>query len=134
MNICVFRPVFQRFSSFSYLLTANCHSMYFCIELLFWTLLVSLKASVSDFYRFWTLTQFTTCLFRATHGWGRVGTKARLPKICHTFPTMMKLGTVKPYVRKIQKIYNSHDTPLSFAEISIFSLKISYFCNIGKCR
>ena len=29
-------------------------------------------------------------LFGAAHGWG--GKKAPLPKICHTYPTMMKLG------------------------------------------
>ena len=27
-----------------------------------------------------------------------------LPKICHTYPTMMKLGTVIPYQRKIKKM------------------------------
>ena len=37
-----------------------------------------------------------------------------LPKICHTYPTMMKLGTVIPYLKKIQKIYESRDTPLEF--------------------
>ena len=25
-------------------------------------------------------------------------------KICHTYPTMMKVGTVVPYIRKIQNI------------------------------
>ena len=29
--------------------------------------------------------------------------KASLPKTCHTYPTMMKLGTVIPYLKKIQK-------------------------------
>ena len=51
--------------------------------------------------------------FGAAHGWG--GKKAPLPKICHTYPTMMKLGTVIPYLKKIQK-YMSHVTrPLSSA-------------------
>ena len=27
-----------------------------------------------------------------------------LPKICHAYPTMVKLGTVIPYLKKIQKI------------------------------
>ena len=35
-----------------------------------------------------------------------------LPKICRTYPTMMKLGTVMPDPKKIQKIYESRDTPL----------------------
>ena len=37
-----------------------------------------------------------------------------LPKICHTYPAMMKLGTVIPYLRKTQKIYKSRDTSLEF--------------------
>ena len=36
------------------------------------------------------LTLFRMDLFGALHGWG--GKKAPLPKICHTYPTIMKLG------------------------------------------
>ena len=57
-----------------------------------------------------------------------------VPKICLTYPTMMKLGTVIPYLKKIQKIYESRDTPLSSADISIFSMEISKDCYIKKCR
>ena len=43
------------------------------------------------------------------------GQKAsHLPKICHKYPAMMKLGTVTPYLKKIQKINKSHDTLLKF--------------------
>ena len=42
------------------------------------------------------------------------GKKDPLPKICHTYPSMMKLGTVIPYLRKIQKIYESRDTTPDF--------------------
>ena len=52
--------------------------------------------------------------FGAAHGWGEGGKNAPLPKICHTYPTVMKLGTVIPYPKKIQKIYESRDTPLEF--------------------
>ena len=49
----------------------------------------------------------------AAHRWeGQKG--PRLPKICHIHPKMMKLGTVIPQLKKIQKIYESHDTPLEF--------------------
>ena len=48
----------------------------------------------------------------ATHGWG--DKKAPLPKICHTSPTMIKLGTAIPYPKKIQEIYESRDTFLKF--------------------
>ena len=43
-------------------------------------------------------------------GWSRVCKKVPLPKICHTYPIMMKLDTVIPYLKKIQKIYESCDT------------------------
>ena len=51
------------------------------------------------------------------HFWGcsRMGNKKTLlPKICHTYYTMMKLGTVIPYLKKIQKIHKSRDTPPDF--------------------
>ena len=35
--------------------------------------------------------------------------KGPLPKIYHTYPTMMKLGTLITYKKKIQKIYESRD-------------------------
>ena len=37
-----------------------------------------------------------------------------LPKICHTYPAMMKLSKVIPYLEKIQRIYESRDKPLEF--------------------
>ena len=49
--------------------------------------------------------------------WGcsRMGSKnSPLPKICHTYTTMIKYGTVIPYLKKIQKIYESHDTLFEF--------------------
>ena len=52
----------------------------------------------------WTL--FRMSLFEAA--------KSPLPKICRTYPKMMKLGTLIPYLKKIQKIYKSQDTPLKF--------------------
>ena len=61
-------------------------------------------------------------LFGAAHGLGGGGKtppppplpSPSLPKICQTYPTMMKLGTVIPYLKKIRKIYESRDTPLEF--------------------
>ena len=37
-------------------------------------------------------------------GAGGRSQKDPLPKICFTYPTMMTLGTVLPYLKKIQKI------------------------------
>ena len=50
---------------------------------------------------------------------------------------MMKLGTVIPYLKKIQKIYESRDHvahPLSHANISIFLPEVSKFCYVKKYR
>ena len=61
------------------------------------------------------LTLFRMGIFGATHGWGGGGgRKIPLPKICHTYPTMIKLGAVIPYLKVIQKIYHSRDTPPAF--------------------
>ena len=51
-------------------------------------------------------------LFGAANRWGFK--KAPLSKICHTYPTMIKLGIIIPYLKKIQKIYVSRYTPLEF--------------------
>ena len=68
-------------------------------------------------------------IFRAAHGCGVEGGggKAPLRKIIHTYPAMMKLGIVIPYL-KISKIFESRDThtPIS-AEISIFHRKPANF-------
>ena len=53
-------------------------------------------------------------LFGAAHGWGGAK-RLPLPKVCHTYHTMMKYGTVIPYLKKTQKIYESRDTPLEFS-------------------
>ena len=53
-------------------------------------------------------------IFGADHGWGGGGKKSPLPEILHTYPTTKKLGTVIPYLKKIQKIYESRDTPPEF--------------------
>ena len=50
--------------------------------------------------------------FGSAHGW--VAKKDPLPKICHTYPTMKTLGTVTPYLQKIQKFYETRDTPPEF--------------------
>ena len=45
------------------------------------------------FFRGWSRT-----------GWGGGAKRPTLLKICHASPTMMKLGTVIPYQKKIKKI------------------------------
>ena len=53
--------------------------------------------------------------FGATRRWG--AKKATLPKIVYPYPTMIlqisyELGTVIPYLKKIQKTYEPRDTLL----------------------
>ena len=71
------------------------------------------------FLSFWAFCIF--CLFCVNpiqngpfRGCSRMmrGQKGPLPKIFYTYPTMMKLGTVIPYLKKTQKIYESSDTSL----------------------
>ena len=63
------------------------------------------------------------------------GPKSPLPKICDTYSTMMKLGTVIPYLKKIPKVYEPRDTPLeSSLDINNFSPEISKFCYIKTFR
>ena len=47
-------------------------------------------------------------------GGGGGAKRPPLPKICDTYPAMMKLGTVIPDLEQIQKIYESRDTHQHF--------------------
>ena len=49
--------------------------------------------------------------FRAAHGWGGGAKEATLPKICDTYPIMMKTCTVIPYLEEIRKQNGPRDTP-----------------------
>ena len=51
-------------------------------------------------------------IFGAAHGWG--AKRPPLPKMCHRYPTMMKIGTVIPCLKKIRKIYELRDTHSEF--------------------
>ena len=67
------------------------------------------------------------------YGYKLPGGKAHVINLFY-YPTMMKLGTVIPYPKKIKKIMNHVTRVLSSADISIFSPEISKFCYIKKCR
>ena len=75
--------------------------------------MVHLKGLTPYFTPLSFLTLFRMGLFGAAHGW-EGGNKAPFLKICHTDPTMMKLGTIISYLKKIQEIYKSLDTSLEF--------------------
>ena len=55
---------------------------------------------------------FRGCSRMGGGGGGQIGPP--IPKIFHTYPTMMKLGTDIPCSQKIQKIYESRSTPFEF--------------------
>ena len=58
-------------------------------------------------------TLFGMRFFGAAHGWGEAN-RSLLPKNCHTYSTTMKSGSVIPYLKKIQKLYNSLDATFEF--------------------
>ena len=47
-------------------------------------------------------------------GGGGVAEIPSLPKMCYAYSTTMELGTAIPYIKKIQRIYESHDTHFNF--------------------
>ena len=53
-------------------------------------------------------------IFRGCSRIGEGGKKVPLPKICHTYPAMMKLDAVIPHLKNIRKLFESRDTPLEF--------------------
>ena len=75
-------------------------------------------------YGFSFISNFETVSLKPYSGWAFSGLLTDwggggpfwtpFPKIRHTYPTVMKLGTVIPYLRKIQKMYKSRDTFLEF--------------------
>ena len=67
-------------------------------------------------------TAFNTIQDGIFLGYSRMGAPL-LPKIRHTYPTMMKLGTVIPYLRKTQKMYKSRDTSLEFCQHQHFFIR-----------
>ena len=73
------------------------------------------------------VTLFRMGVFRAAHRWGG---RSPLPKICQTYPIIMKLGTLICYLKKIQKMYKLHDPPIEFCRHHHFFPEICNFCYI----
>ena len=58
-----------------------------------------------------------------------------VPKICHTYPTTMKFGTVIHYLDEDPKIYTSPDAFLELCwHHHFFIPEISNLCFVRKCR
>ena len=73
------------------------------------------EIQIIDLTTIFLLTLFRMGFFGAAHGWGGEEQKPPpLHKICHTYPTMMKLSTVTSYLKKVQERFESRDTPLEF--------------------
>ena len=45
---------------------------------------------------------------------GGRGGKTPLPEVCYTYATMMKLATVIPYLKRMQKVFESRNKSLEF--------------------
>ena len=54
-----------------------------------------------------------------------------LTKICHRYPTMMKRGTVIPYLKKIKEYMNHLTQPLISADINNFLPEILLYQEIN---
>ena len=89
------------------------------------------------------LALFRMGFFGASHEWGKRVNSPTLPpppphpphpKICHTHASLMKIGTVIPYLKKTQKFMNLLMHPLCSADIRILSPEIGKFCYIKKHR
>ena len=85
-------------------------------------------------------TNFHLSSFQNGSFWGcsRIGGRggAKRPHFLKsvTYATMIKLGTVVHYVKKIQKYINHMTYPITSADISIFSREISNFCYVKNYR
>ena len=71
--------------------------------------------------------------FGAAHGWRWWAKRHPFTKICHTYPAMIKLGTVIAYLELTTEMKHVVH-PLNSADISIFSSGIVNFCYIKKYR
>ena len=85
------------------------------------------------------LTLFRMGFFGAAHRWlwvigGGGGKKAPLPKICHTYPTMMKLGSYALPQEDPIYIWITWHTPWVLLISPFFYLKINKFYYIKKYK
>ena len=80
------------------------------------------------------LTLFRMGFFGAAQGLGggQKDPPPPLPKICRTYPAMMKHGTAIPYLKKSKRYMNYVTHALSSADISNFAPEINKFCYIKK--
>ena len=60
------------------------------------------------------LTPFRMGFFGAAHGCGEGAKRPSFPKIFQTYSTIMKFGTVIPYLKKFQKQHELYGTLLGF--------------------
>ena len=86
-----------------------------------WLIVILLKILlIMLFWHPFCLNPIQDGLFRGCSQMPQISLFGPLPKICHTYFTMMKLGTVIPYLTETQKYINHMTYPLNSAGISIF--------------
>ena len=62
----------------------------------------------------WLDNYLSPIQYGSFRGCSRMGGQNLLLKVCHAYPTVMRLSKVMPYLKNIQNIYKSRDTPLEF--------------------
>ena len=102
------------------------------LTLIYIHITIQLSLLLLFFSKYIRLTLFRMGIVGAAHGWGGGEKMPSLPKIYHRYPAMMKLGTVIPYQKKIQKIYESRDAPPAFCPHQHFLPEIRKFSYIKK--
>ena len=93
---------------------------------------ISLFDLLNGKYKVCELNPIQDGLFWGCWRMERGGKKGPHPKICHAYPTMMKLGIVIPHLKRPQKYMNHVTHTMIPADISNFLLEISKFCYIKK--
>ena len=99
----------------------SCYQFLTLLEIILW---------VTFLFRSMILTLFRMGIFGDDHRWG--GRPTSLKSVTHILK-WWNLAVV-PYLKKIQKYMNHVTHPVSSADISFFSLEISKFFYIKKCR
>ena len=109
------------FSSGSSLIDSSAHQCSFSGMPLFFIktfyyLFVKSRYSVLNyiFKKKFTLNPIQDGPFRAWSWMREEAKRPPLPKICHTYLTIMKIGAVIHYLKKIQKTYEFRGIPLEF--------------------
>ena len=113
-------------------------------QYLMWKMLKNAKNSTKDrltpfnicaaCVTLFTYSGWTFCGLRANDGGTGGVQKGPTPKICHIYPTMMKLGTCIPNLKKTPKMFEWRGIPIGFCWHQYFFTGKQNFSFIKKDR